>query len=193
MNHEELNEPFRDFIGIFERLRISYALIGGLAVGVHGIPRPTHDLDFTIAIERERLPAFFEAVVELGYDVPHEFTTGWVDQVAGMPLVKARQWVAGKTIDVDVFLAESRFQKSLLQRRGRAEVEGISAWIASPEDLILLKLLANRPRDIGDIQDILMVQGQLDDAYLNQWGDELGVSALWSEVLAHFNRSSFES
>ena len=192
MNHEELNEPFRDFIGIFERLRISYALIGGLAVGVHGIPRPTHDLDFTIAIERGRLPAFFEAVVELGYDVPHEFTTGWVDQVAGMPLVKARQWVAGKTIDVDVFLAESRFQKSLLQRRVRAEVEGISAWIASPEDLILLKLLANRPRDIGDIQDILMVQGQLDDASLNRWADELGVSALWSEVLAHFNRSSFE-
>ena len=192
MNHEDLNEPFRDFIGIFERLRISYALIGGLAVGVHGIPRPTHDLDFTIAIERGRLPTFFEAVVELGYDVPHEFTTGWVDQVAGMPLVKARQWVAGKTIDVDVFLAESRFQTSLLQRRARAEVEGISAWIASPEDLILLKLLANRPRDIGDIQDILMVQGQLDDAYLNRWADELGVSARWSEVLAHFNRSSFE-
>ena len=117
MMPDELNVPFQDFVGIFERLRIPYALIGGLAVGVHGIPRPTHDLDFTIAVDRSRLSEFFQAVIELSYDVPQEFTTGWVDQVAGMPLIKARQWVAGKTIDVDVFLAESRFQKSLIQRR----------------------------------------------------------------------------
>ena len=109
MNFDELNVPFRDFVDVFERLKIPYALIGGLAVGVHGIPRPTHDLDFTIAVERSRLSEFFQAIIELGYDVPHEFTTGWVDEVAGMPLVKARQWVEGKTIDVDVFLAESPF------------------------------------------------------------------------------------
>lgn len=188
MTHDELNVPFQDFVGVFERLSIPYALIGGLAVGVHGIPRPTHDLDFTIAVDRSRLSEFFQAVIDLGYDVPQEFTTGWVDEVAGMPLVKARQWVAGKTIDVDVFLAESRFQKSLIQRRIQTDVEGIPAWIASAEDLILLKLLAGRPRDIGDIQDILLVQGPLDEAYLQHWADKLGVRPQLTAALEDFTR-----
>lgn len=188
MNSDELNVPFRDFVDVFERLKIPYALIGGLAVGVHGIPRPTHDLDFTIAVDRSRLPEFFQAVIDLGYDVPQEFTTGWVDQVAGMPLVKARLWVEGKTIDVDVFLAESRFQKSLIQRRIRTDVEGIAAYIASPEDLILLKVLAGRPRDLGDVQDILLVQGPLDQAYLQHWADELGVRSQLTKALEDFTR-----
>ena len=47
---ESLNAPVRDFVALFERLGIPSALIGGLAVSVHGIPRPTHDLDFTIAL-----------------------------------------------------------------------------------------------------------------------------------------------
>jgi hypothetical protein len=188
MSFDELNLPFRDFVGAFERLNIPYALIGGLAVGVHGIPRPTHDLDFTIAVDRARLPEFLQAVIELGYDVPQEFTTGWVDQVAGMPLVKARLWVEGKAIDVDVFLAESRFQKSLIQRRILTEVEGITVWIASAEDLILLKLIAGRPRDLGDIQDILLVQGPLDETYLHHWADELGVRPQLTKALEDFTR-----
>lgn len=188
MTHDELNVPFQDFVGVFERLNIPYALIGGLAVGVHGIPRPTHDLDFTIAVDRAQLPKFLQVVIELGYDVPHEFTTGWVDQVAGMPLIKARQWVEGKNIDVDVFLAESRFQKSLMQRRQQTEVEGLFAWVASAEDLILLKLIAGRPRDLGDIQDILLVQGKLDRTYLEQWANELGVQTRLVEAFEEFTR-----
>lgn len=188
MTPDELNVPFQDFVGVFERLNIPYALIGGLAVGVHGIPRPTHDLDFTIAVDRSRLSEFFQAVIELGYDVPQEFTAGWVDQVAGMPMVKARQWVEGKTIDVDVFLAESRFQKSLIQRRIQTEVEGIPAWIASAEDLILLKLVAGRSRDLGDVQDILQVQGPLDQAYLQHWAAELDVRPQLAKALEDFAR-----
>ena len=188
MTLDELHDPLRDFVDVFERLNIPYALIGGLAVGVHGIPRPTHDLDFTITLDRSRLPEFFDAVNELGYDVPQEFATGWVDQVAGLALVRARQWIQGKAIDIDLFLAECQFQESLLQRRVEATVDGISAWIASAEDIILLKLLANRPRDIGDVQDILFVQGQLEEQYLRHWADELGVRPQLETALTEFEQ-----
>ena len=61
---ESLNAPFRDFVELFERLGIPSALIGGLAVSVYGIPRPTHDLDFTIALDRSRLGEL--GMVQLG-------------------------------------------------------------------------------------------------------------------------------
>lgn len=188
MTLDELHDPLRDFVGVFERLHIPYALIGGLAVGVHGIPRPTHDIDFTITVDRARLPEFFNAVNEIGYDVPQEFVTGWVDQVAGLALVRARQWIEGKAIDIDVFLSECQFQESLMQRRLEANIEGVSTWVASAEDIILLKLLASRPRDLGDVEDILLVQGQLDETYLRHWADELGVRPQLEKELEEFSQ-----
>lgn len=182
-----LVEPLRDLILVFDDLKIPHALMGGMAVSVHGIPRPTHDLDFTIALARERLPELYSHVAERGYSVPDQYESGWVDQVAEMPLIRVRQWLSGKVIDIDIFLAESEFQRSLISRRIRCEVEGTMASVVTAEDLILLKLIASRPRDIGDIQDILMVQGQLDEEYLRFWAKQLGVGDRLEQTLRQYN------
>ena len=126
----------------------------------------------------------FDAAVELGYSVSDEFAHGGVDQVAGMPLIRVRRWLRGQSVEIDIFLAESRFQASLLARRMRLEVDDVLAWVASPEDLILLKLVAARPRDIGDVMDICLAQGQLDEPYLRHWAKELHVLSRWEQVLA---------
>jgi hypothetical protein len=102
-----------------------------------------------------------------------------------MPVVKARcQLEQGFGIDVDLFLAETDFQQSLLSRAQTAESESGPIKIVSPEDLILLKLIANRPRDLGDIQDILFVQGSLDQNYLKTWANQLQISDRLQSALA---------
>jgi len=62
-------------------------------------------------------------------------------------------------------------------------VEGNQAWVVTPEDLVLLKLIAGRPRDLGDIQDTLTAQGQLDAKDLSHWAERLGVSDRLDEAL----------
>jgi hypothetical protein len=52
---------------------------------------------------------------------------------------------AGRAIDLDFFLAVSPFQQRVSNRRCREQVNRTTVWLASPEDLILLKRLANRP------------------------------------------------
>jgi hypothetical protein len=52
------------------------------------------------------------------------------------------------------------------------------------EDLILLKLIAGRHRDRGDIDDLLLTRSELDEAYLRRWAGPLGVEAKLDEVLA---------
>lgn len=102
-----------------------------------------------------------------------------------MPLVKFKTYCANGTVDVHVFIAENDLQKSLLARSTTMPTEVGPVSIVTAEDLILLKLIANRPRDLVDVADLLFIQGPLDEAYLRQWGKRLGVLATLEEKLAN--------
>lgn len=186
---KDLTQSLSEIAGIFDSLSARYAVMGGMAVRIHGIPRPTHDVDFTVALDRERLHDLFQRAIDAGYSVAEPYLRGWVDQVAGMPLVKLRMYLQDHGIDVDIFLAESEFQESLLARRQRENFEGDQIWFVSPEDLILLKLIAGRPRDLVDVQDIFFMQGQLDEAYLRQWAAVLDVTDRLEEALRDWKGS----
>lgn len=171
-----LDDVARDLVHLFEAARLPYAVMGGLAVRLHALPRPTYDVDFTVLLDRADLPDLYRQVEALGYTVPPPQRAGWVDLVQGLPVVKVQLFVGGRPIDVDIFLAETAFQRQLLARRQRRRADGLDAWFVSPEDLVLLKLLARRPKDLVDVGDILFIQGQLDEDYLRRWARELGIT-----------------
>jgi hypothetical protein len=59
-----LQADFKDFLRLLNANRVEYLLIGGYAVGYHGYPRATVDLDVWIAtltspacVSTRRLPA----------------------------------------------------------------------------------------------------------------------------------------
>lgn len=180
----DLTAVIHELAALFDRLSLPYAIMGGIAVRAHGIPRPTYDVDFTLAVPRDRLPTLFAAIEELGYTIPEQYSRGWVDAVGGMPLVKIRLYLEGCGIDADVFLAETDFQQEVLARRIKTEVEGRRLDVITPEDLILFKLVASRPRDLIDVQDVLFMQRRLDEPYLRRWAEPLGVAAKLDEALA---------
>ena len=49
--------------------------------------------------------------------------------------------------------------------------------------MILLKLIASRPRDLGDIDDVLFGQPELDADYMSRWATVLGVEQQLQEAL----------
>ncbi len=51
----DLVRTIHEFAEMFDRLRIPYAIMGGWAVRLYGLPRPTYDIDFTITADRSRL------------------------------------------------------------------------------------------------------------------------------------------
>lgn len=183
----QLEQTLFTVAALLDKRGDEYAVMGGLAVRMHSIPRPTYDVDLIIAVEREDLPSLFDSLEKLGHTIPESYRRGWVDQVAGMPLVKVRTYIsADKGIDVDFFLAETEFQKSLIQRRMKVEIEEGTKqlWVVTPEDLLLLKLLASRRRDLIDVGDILFMQGQLDEAYMRLWAERLEISDRLEAALA---------
>lgn len=174
--NRNVEQVLLSMVDVCRRYELDYAVMGGIAVRVHGIPRPTYDVDLEVAITDEQLQYFFDDAEAMGYEVPSIYRTGWRDQIGSMPVVKMKTYLAeGQSVDVDLFLTETDFQQSVMARRQAVEFEGRELYFVTPEDLILLKLIANRARDLGDVADVLFVQGALDEAYMRQWAEHLGI------------------
>lgn len=180
----------RDLVGLLEELGAPYAVMGGWAVRSHGLPRPTYDVDVTVSINRDELPAFFKRIDALGYDVGDQYLGGWLDAVADMPLFKASTFVDGRTLVADIFVAENPFQDSLIERRVRGTIDGLPTWLVTPEDLILLKLVADRVRDRADVQDVLTMNVLIDIDYIEEWGNKLNVMPAWKQAVKEFNKNA---
>ncbi|MDZ4819550.1 MAG: hypothetical protein SGJ20_11310 [Planctomycetota bacterium] len=179
----QLTQVLHSLLDILDRRQIEYALVGGLAVQFYGIPRPTFDIDLQMAISEETLPGVLQELATQDYEIPEPYLGGWMDRVAEMPVIKLKQYVEGNGIDVDLFVAERPIQFELIRRRRRESAEGRQLWLATAEDIILLKLIAHRPRDRSDVSGIIFMEGQLDETYLRHWAAELQVTDRLEEAV----------
>jgi hypothetical protein len=157
-------------------------LLGGLAVRLHAIPRPTYDTDLLVGIGAEGVGRLASAAVAAGFSVPEEHARGFVDRLAGLSKFSLGVPVGDRIVSADLLVLGSDFQKTAFGRCVRVPVDGGDEWAVSVEDLLLHKLLAFRPRDQADISDLLLVAGPLDQRHLVAWAKRLGVEDRLREV-----------
>ncbi|MCI0341236.1 MAG: DUF6036 family nucleotidyltransferase [Planctomycetales bacterium] len=174
-----MTEPsLLDLAGRFARFcegaGVPYMVMGGLAVAVHAIPRPTLDLDVTVDLDPDRLPEFLERATEADFSVADHYRSGFSDPLKGMRKIQMQFFAAGLVHDVDVFLVTTDYQRAAFARRQKAKLGSHEVFVIAPEDLILHKLLTGRGRDESDVDDILMLS-RLDLDYLRRWAGELSV------------------
>lgn len=166
--------------------RLEVALIGGYAVVTWGVPRATFDVDLLVDADDERLRQGFVALERRGFGVDAVYKTGWRDRVRDMPLVKVQMFRGGRAVSGDLFLVSTPLQRSAFARCRTVELPGTATPIrvVSPADLILFKLLADRPKDRVDIQNVLIVQGVPDPDYLRAFAKQLGVAEKLDRAIA---------
>lgn len=163
---------------------IHYMLTGSMASNAWGIPRTTHDIDFVVQVppsQTARLAEAFtgdyfldEATIRTAYQPPHQFNAIHVPSA-----LKIDFWM----------LRAVPFERQMFARRLRHEILAQTAWIATPEDVILHKLYWNQispsDRQLQDAAGIVAVQqGGLDEAYLRRWATELGVGNALEDLLS---------
>jgi hypothetical protein len=184
---KNVTDTLHTLIKLLDQMSIEYAVMGGFAVRAHGVPRPTYDIDLSIVLKRERLPELFDQLRKCDFEIPEAYEKGCVDELREMPLLKLRRHIRDETLDADLFLVESRFLHDVMGRRSRLDADGSELWVVSPEDLIIFKLMAGRPRDWGDIADVFFIQDALDKKYMRYWASELGVGAQLEKAIAEYD------
>lgn len=153
--------------GMAER-GISYMLIGGQAVLLHGRPRLTEDIDITLGLG----PADYRGVLELcdhlGLTPLPEDVATFVKETYVLP---ARHEHSG--MRVDFIFSTTPYEQQAIDRSERVEVGGVAISFATAEDLVIHKLFAGRPRDFEDAVGVVLRKGRdLDWSYLEHWVDQ---------------------
>ena len=95
----------------------------------------------------------------------------------------------GSGLKIDVYVnPNTPYDRARLTRRRRLPLlPDVTAYFASPEDVILYKLLYYRQVESGshlrDILGILRVSGpELDESYIRGWAERLGLGPLWEQI-----------
>ncbi len=66
----ELPSDFREFLRLLDARRVEYLLIGGYAVGYHGYPRTTQDMDIWVAARPQNADRIVAVLREFEFDFP---------------------------------------------------------------------------------------------------------------------------
>lgn len=140
-----------DLARVFRRLRLRWYVFGAQAVIAVGAVRFTADVDVTVEVP-EAGPKVIVAALSRGKfrlrDVAEVET--FIKSMRVIPVVHASTEMA-----VDVVLAGTAIEDAMFARAEMKKVGGIDVPFVSLADLIALKLLASRPKDIEDVRTIV--------------------------------------
>jgi hypothetical protein len=154
-------------------MSIQWALFGAVAANRYRREvRLTGDVDLLLADHGENLAALERSLAATGWTTRRATPDGSV--------LRLRHPRFGAA---DLVLAETEYQRVALGR-ARAEIDaegGVVRYLA-PEDVIIHKLIAARPRDLDDIENILDAAPELDAAYLEGWVEAWEVVELWHRL-----------
>jgi hypothetical protein len=135
---------------VLERLSLRWYLFGAQAAIVHGAARLTGDVDATVEIGSLKTAALVAALEGEGFALRVADVEGFVERTRVLPMVHL-----GSGMPVDIALAGPGLEELFLQRVQLHTVENVVIPVACPEDIVAMKLLAGRPKDIDDVVAIL--------------------------------------
>ena len=179
---------FRDVVRVLEHDQIPYLIIGGVAQAVIGEPRMTQDVDCIVAVQTDQIAGLLNSLAAEGFEADPKIIRERVDSTGTFSVQRGR-W------HVDVILASTEFEQSAFKRAQRIRLYDLDVNLPTPEDLILLKLVPGRDKDLLDVRTVMMRhRQQLDVSYLEQWAQRLSDasedSRIWETLQRLLNETS---
>ena len=144
----ELPPDFKEFLRLLNCHNADYLVIGGFAVGFHGYPRSTSDIDIWISKTPENVIRVVAAIREFGFDAPNLTPELFLQQRKivrmGHPPVRIEVMneIDGVTFD------------DCRAGRVKTEFDGIPVNIIGLTDLRRNKTASARPKDLDDLQQL---------------------------------------
>lgn len=181
---ETFRRMFHAVIDVLNRSGLKYYLLGGVAANALARPRTTEDIDVAAFADDSEVRALLQAIRATGFVYDDEEVR---TQLEMRGFFRAYYSGAhGARLWTDVVVAATPFEQRVWERRWVGHAAGQEVSVVSPEDFLLLKLLARRPKDLEDIRNLMARRGaSLDRNYLRTAGADLAALAHRADLPDH--------
>jgi predicted nucleotidyltransferase len=143
-----LPDDFREFLKLCNRVRVKYLLIGGYAVGYHGYPRATADLDVWLEVSPRNAEKIVKVLRAFGFRVPELSTELFLQ-----PGKIVRMGVPPLRLEILTDISGVTFEECYPQRV-RAQLDGIQVAVIGLADLRKNKAASGRAKDQDDLEHL---------------------------------------
>lgn len=165
----EIEDLLAQIAKILDKLKIPYAITGGMAVSVWGRPRSTADIDIVVELMPKNTAALAKKLLAIDKDV-------YVSEDAINEALKQKgefNFIHPQSqLKVDFWIVKDAFNKQEIQRAIPKNFEEYDIRFISPEDLILSKLLwykeSESTRQLEDIKSVLAIS-KVNLKYIKNW------------------------
>jgi len=160
-------------------------VVGALAVAIWGKPRATTDVDLMIQVP----PGAWERVKRRAGQAGFEFDAVWDFHNPMLRDQHARFFKNKLAVDF-MGVRDAQDQQAVQRRRFKMFVPGRRISVIAPDDLVLHKIKAGRPRDFDDAVGVLRRSGALMDYdYLWNWATRFRMDDELAYLLRHISEN----
>ncbi len=141
----QLPTEFKEFLRSFNDHDVEYLLIGGYAVGYHGYPRATADIDVWVACKESNADRIVEALKTFGFDVPELTPALFLEEHRIVRMGRAPLRIE-ISMSIDGVEFEACYRERIVDT-----IEGLEISIISLEHLKQNKRASGRLKDLADL------------------------------------------
>lgn len=143
-----LPPDFKEFLKLLNEHNIRYLLIGGYAVGYHGYPRATADMDIWVAMQPENAEKIVSALREFGFDLPELSAELFLkeEQIVRMGVPPVR-------LEIITSISGVSFGECY-EDRVTDILDGVEVNLISLKNLKVNKKASGRYRDLDDLENL---------------------------------------
>lgn len=153
---------YDDFFSGLYRNKVKYLLGGGHAVNIYGVNRSTYDIGILVDLSDKNLTKLLKTVKELKMvpqlpvnitDIKSEKIRNWWINDKNLIVFSLYKQDEPYHI-VDIFLKQLINFNELFRRKKIIKYNDFEIYVINKDDLINLKLTANRKKDMIDIEEL---------------------------------------
>ena len=166
-----------------DKSKIPYMIIGGQAVLLYGTPRLTRDIDITLDVDTDKFSTIEEICRKSGLEILPENPEDFARETKVLPAEEPKS-----KIRVDFIFSFTEYEAQAIKRAKQVSMDEYPVKFASPEDVIIHKMVAARAIDEEDVKNILIKNKKsIDLKYIRKWLSEFSKISEHKEILEKFN------
>jgi 3-phosphoglycerate kinase len=157
---------YEEILREFQRNKVKYILVGGMAFNLLGGNRGTLDMEIIVEMSDENLRKIVTIMKKAGYHVKQP-----VDPMNIADKKIRQDWIKNKNMkafnfykgeksyeEVDIVIDSPISFKDAIKNATEIKLGGLSLSIISPKDFIRMKKASGRDKDLKDIEDLKLIR-----------------------------------